>query len=80
MNADKKQALQDRQKYILILHRNKQIMRVNILVLSVGLALSFIGKESIGEPILWLGIIIFAYTTYSNVITRRALKEKGMNR
>lgn len=76
MNQDKKQDLYEKQKCMAILHRNKQMLRVNVLILSIGLALSYIGKEVIGEPILWLGIIIFAYTTYSNITTRKKLRLK----
>ncbi len=75
MNQDKKQELYEKQKCIATLHRNKQILRVNVLILSIGLALSYIGEEMIGEPILWLGIIIFGYTTYSNITTRKKLKQ-----
>lgn len=75
MNQDKKQELHQKQKNIAILHRNKKLLRINVLILSIGLALSYIGKEAIGEPILWLGIIIFAYTTYTNITARRMLKQ-----
>ncbi|WP_406662214.1 hypothetical protein V7O66_06110 [Methanolobus sp. ZRKC3] len=76
MDQNKKQELNERQRQIANLHRNKKILRSNVLILSVGLALSFIGKESIGEPIIWLGIIIFAYTTYSNITIKKSLKQQ----
>ena len=74
MNQDKKQELHQKQKSIAILRRNKKLLRTDILILSIGLALSYIGKEVIGEPILWLGVIIFAYTTYTNITARKMLK------
>ena len=74
MNQNKKQELHQKQKSIAVLYRNKKLLKINILILSVGLALSYIGEEIIGQPIIWLGVIIFAYTTYSNIKTRRMLK------
>jgi hypothetical protein len=80
MNSDKKQEFHQKQRNIAILHRNKKMLRIDVLVLSIGLALSYMGQEMIGEPILWLGVIIFAYTTYSNITTRRFLKQHIKNK
>lgn len=74
MSNDKKQAVNERQKYIAIIQRNRQLLKINVLILSIGLALSYLGYDGIGEPILWLGIITFAYTTVSSFMAKKQLK------
>jgi putative Mn2+ efflux pump MntP len=74
MKTEKKQVMQEKQKNIAILYRNRKLIRINLLVLSSGLALSYLEYE-IGEPLLWLGIIIFVYTLVTNYIARSALKK-----
>lgn len=75
MKIEKKQALQEQQRNIAILHRNRKLLKINLIILSLGLALSYLGREEIGEPLLWLGIIIFVYTLATNYIARSALKK-----
>ncbi len=79
MKTEKKQVIQEKQKNIAILYRNRKLIRINLLILSSGLALSYleyeIGEYKIGEPLLWLGIIIFVYTLVTNYIARSALKK-----
>lgn len=74
MNKDKKNIVHERQKSIAILKRNRGMLRINVLILSAGLALTYFGKENIGDPLIWLGVIIFAYTTFTGIIARRQLK------
>ncbi|WP_094228283.1 hypothetical protein [Methanolobus psychrotolerans] len=76
MNQEKKRVFHQREKYIGIIRRNRQLLKINILILSAGLALSYLGHESIGEPILWLGIIIFGYTTFSSLMAKKQLKQQ----
>ena len=75
MKKEKKETLQEQQKHLAVLHRNKKLLKINVVILSVGLALSYLGQETIGEPILWLGIIIFGYTLVTNYAARSALKK-----
>jgi hypothetical protein len=79
MKTEKKQVMQEKQKNIAILYRNRKLIRINLLILSSGLALSYLEYEimgyKIGEPLLWLGIIIFVYTLVTNYIARSALKK-----
>ncbi|MDP2218236.1 MAG: hypothetical protein Q8J68_13235 [Methanolobus sp.] len=79
MKTEKKQVMQEKQKNIAILYRNRKLIRINLLILSSGLALSYLEYEimeyEIGEPLLWLGIIIFVYTLVTNYIARSALKK-----
>jgi hypothetical protein len=74
MKTEKKELIQERQKHIAILYRNRKLLRMNLLILSAGLALSYLEYE-IGEPLLWLGIIIFGYTLVTNYTARSALKK-----
>ena len=76
MKKEKKESLHEKQKNIAILYRNKKLLKVNVLILSAGLALTYLGKGAIGEPILWLGIIIFGYTTVTNIMARKAIREQ----
>ncbi len=76
MKKEKKNNMNERQKNIAILLRNKQLLKFNVLILGAGLALSYVGRESIGEPLIWLGIIIFGYTTITGFSARKHLKEK----
>ncbi|MBC7085933.1 MAG: hypothetical protein H5T43_06175 [Methanomethylovorans sp.] len=75
MKGHKKDQLQAKQRYIAILKTNRQLTRINVIILSLGLATSYLGKESIAIPLLWIGIIIFIYTMSSNLMARRALKK-----
>lgn len=75
MNLEKKELMKERQKHIATLYRNKALLKINVLILSFGLALSYIGKEVIGKPLLWAGIGIFIYTMVSNYTARAALKK-----
>ena len=74
MKGYKKDQLKAKQRYIAILKTNKQLSRINVIILSLGLALSYLGKDTVGTPLLWTGIIIFLYTMSSNVMARRSLK------
>lgn len=75
MKGYKKDQLHAKQRYIAILKTNKQLTRINVIILSIGLALSYLGKNAIGAPLLWTGIIVFIYTMSSNLIARRSLKK-----
>lgn len=75
MKKEKQQALQEKQRNIAILYRNRKLLKINVLILSIGLALSYLGNEGIGQPLLWLGIIIFVYTLVTNYTARAALKK-----
>ena len=74
MKTEKKQLTQERQKHIAILYRNRKLLRINLLILSAGLALSYL-EYQIGEPLLWLGIIVFVYALITNYTARSALKK-----
>ncbi|MDG6243464.1 MAG: hypothetical protein QCH31_03600 [Methanolobus sp.] len=75
MKMEKKKMMNERQRNIAVLRTNRQLLKINVLILSIGLALSYLGHETIGQPILWIGIIIFIYTTISNLIARKKLKK-----
>ena len=74
MKGYKKDKLKSKQRYIAILKTNKQLARINVIILSIGLVLSYLGKDTVGIPLLWTGIIIFLYTISSNFMARRSLK------
>ncbi|MBP1909041.1 hypothetical protein [Methanolobus bombayensis] len=76
MNNEKRNQIQNRQKNIAIRKRNRGLLKVNILILIIGLSLTYLGKESIGDSLVWLGVIIFAYTMFSEIIARRRLKSQ----
>lgn len=75
MKGYKKDQLHAKQRYIAILKTNKQLTRLNVVILSIGLVLSYMGKGIIGTPLLWTGIVIFLYTMLSNIMLRRSLKK-----
>ncbi|WP_342305363.1 hypothetical protein [Methanolobus sp. ZRKC5] len=75
MNKEKKYKMNEKQKYIGIILRNRKLLKINVLVLSVGLGLSILGRDDIGEPIIWLGIIIFGYTTFTSFMAKKQLKQ-----
>ncbi len=75
MNKEKKYNMNKKQKYIGIILRNRKLLKINVLILSVGLGLSILGRDNIGEPIIWLGIIIFGYTTVTGFMAKKQLKQ-----
>jgi uncharacterized transporter YbjL len=77
LKTEKKENMLAKQKYIAIVKRNKQINKVNIFILAVGLLLSLVGYKVIGDQIVWLGIIIFIYTIGSNFIARAQMRKLG---
>ena len=46
MKGYKKDQLKSKQRYIAILKTNKQLARINVIILSIGLALSYLGKDA----------------------------------
>lgn len=75
MNKEKKYKKNEMQKYIGTSIRNRKLLKINVLILSVGLGLSILGRDDLGEPIIWLGIIIFGYTTVTGFMARKQLKK-----
>ncbi len=75
MNQEKKENLAAKHRYAVILKRNKQINKVNIVILGIGLLLTLTDYKYIGEQVIWLGMIIFAYAFGSNVIARISLRK-----
>ena len=75
LNQEKKDNMVAKQKYLAIVKRNKQINKVNIVILAVGLLLTFTNYNVIGNQIIWLGVIIFVYTFGSNIIARAVMRK-----
>ena len=75
LKQEKKDNMVAKQKYLVIVKRNKKINKVNIVILAVGLLLTFIDYKDIGNQIIWLGIIIFVYTFGSNFIARTGMRK-----
>ncbi|MBW6470737.1 MAG: hypothetical protein K0A90_05885 [Methanosarcinaceae archaeon] len=76
MKQDKKDNMVAKQKAAVILRRNKKISNANIVILAIGLILTFTDYEVIGRQIVWLGIITFVYTLVSNFIARSGARQK----
>ncbi len=77
MKAEKKENLTERQKYIAILTRNRQLTKVNLIILGSGLLLTLGGFEEYGSIIVWVGIVIFVFTLFSNLAAKRMLRNLG---
>jgi len=76
LKQDKKDNMVAKQKAAVILRRNKKISNANIVILAIGLILTFTDYEVIGRQIVWLGIITFVYTLVSNFIARSGARQK----
>jgi len=77
MKADKKENMIERQKYIAILVRNRKLTKVNLIILGSGLLLTLAGFEEVGSIIVWVGIVIFVFTLFSNLAAKRMLRNLG---
>ena len=77
MKPEKKENLTERQKYIAILTRNRQLTKINLIILGSGLLLTLAGFEEIGSMIVWVGIVIFVFTLFSNIAAKRMLRNLG---
>jgi hypothetical protein len=77
VKAEKKENLTERQKYIAILVRNRQLTKINLVILGSGLVLSMAGVEDIGSMVVWVGIIIFVFTLFSNIAAKKMLRKLG---
>jgi putative Mn2+ efflux pump MntP len=76
MNQEKKSHMKNRQRNIAILKRNRSLLKVTIVILAAGLSLSYLDKTNIGEPLVWLGVIIFVYSFFTGMIARLQLKSE----
>ncbi len=74
MKADKKENMIERQKYIAILVRNRKLTKINLIILGSGLLLTLARFEDIGSMIVWVGIVIFIFTLFSNLAAKRMLR------
>ena len=74
MKPEKKENLTERQKYIAILTRNRQLTKINLIILGSGLVLTMAGFEDVGSIIVWVGIAIFLFTLFSNLAAKRMLR------
>jgi hypothetical protein len=77
VKAEKKENLTERQKYIAILVRNRQLTKVNLIILGSGLLLTLGGFEDVGSIIVWVGIVIFVFTLFSNIAAKKMLRNLG---
>ena|GEM_PF-1023023 len=77
MKPEKKENLTERQKYIAILTRNRQLTKINLIILGSGLVLTMADFEDIGSIIVWVGIAIFVFTLFSNIAAKRMLRNLG---
>lgn len=77
MKADKKENMIERQKYIAILVRNRKLTKINLIILGSGLLLTLARFEEVGSLIVWVGIVIFVFTLFSNVAAKRMLRNLG---
>ena len=73
MKPEKKENLIEKQKHVAILARNRQLTKVNIIILGSGLLLTLGGIRSIGSIIVWVGIAIFLFTLFSNITSKMML-------
>lgn len=75
MKQEKKENMIAKQRSAIIIKRNKKINKVNIIILAVGLMLTFTNYGEIGNQVIWLGVIIFVYTFGSNFIARSGMRK-----
>jgi hypothetical protein len=77
VKAEIKENMIERQKYIAILVRNRKLTKINLIILGSGLLLTLGGFEEIGSMIVWVGIVIFIFTLFSNLAAKRMLRNLG---
>jgi Zn-dependent membrane protease YugP len=75
MEPEKKENLTERQKIIAILVRNRQLTKINLIILISGLLLTLVGFNEVGSVIVWVGIVIFAFTLFSNITAKQKLRK-----
>ena len=76
LKQEKKDNMVAKQRAASILRRNKKIGNANIVILAIGLVLTFTSYEVIGRQIIWLGVMTFVYTLVSNFIARAGARQK----
>lgn len=75
MKPEIKENLTERQKIIAILVRNRQLTKINLIILSSGLLLTLVGFKEVGGIIVWVGIVIFVFTLFSNIMAKQKLRK-----
>ncbi|MCS3924660.1 hypothetical protein [Methanosalsum natronophilum] len=75
MKGEKKNSIVGRQKYQSTLKRNRQISKINLVIIGSALVIYYAGYEEFASPLLWLGIILIIYTLGSNLMIRHKINQ-----
>jgi hypothetical protein len=74
LKAEKKENLVKMQAYKKVVDQNKKINKINLVVLSAGLVLTILGRETAGSYFLWTGIFVLFITTISGILASGSLR------
>ncbi|WP_440952463.1 hypothetical protein [Methanococcoides sp. FTZ1] len=75
MKAEKKEYNVARQEYMEITRRNRNIAKIDMLILGTGLLLKYFDMAEIGKHFMWLGFIILVYVFGSNMMAKSELRK-----
>ena len=73
----RKQESTEKKKYFAILARNRQLTKINLIILGSGLLLTLGGFEEIGSIIVWVGIVIFVLILFFNITAKQKIRNLG---
>lgn len=76
MKAEKKKNLVKNRAYKKIMWQNKRINKINFVVLAAGLLLILLGREEVGNYVLWAGIFVFFSTAVSGILASSSFRRQ----
>ncbi|MHC1575885.1 MAG: hypothetical protein ACXQTE_00885 [Methanosarcinaceae archaeon] len=75
LNSEKKEYMVKKQKYLIMVKRNRKIGTASMVFLFIGLILKAFERPDLGGQFIWLGIILVIYVMGSNWMGRRDLNK-----
>ncbi|MGB9929442.1 MAG: hypothetical protein ACPK85_13760 [Methanosarcina sp.] len=76
MKVEKKKNLVKNRAYKKVMWQNKRINKINFIVLAAGLLLILLGREEVGNYVLWAGIFVFFSTAVSGILASSSFRRQ----
>lgn len=76
MKAEKKKNLVKSRAYKKVMWQNKRINKINFAVLASGLLLILLGREEVGNYVLWAGLFVFFSTAVSGILASSSFRRQ----
>jgi hypothetical protein len=76
LKAEKKENMEKMRAYKKVRDQNKRVNKINIVILAVGLILTVLGMEKVGNYFLWTGMFVLLITGISGIFASGSLRKQ----